>query len=41
MVKSTSNYLGKVRPNFLGTEFFIFDTGTNPREVKVDDEVRS
>ena len=40
MEKSTSAYLGKVRSNFLGTEFLIFDTGANPRKVKVNDEVR-
>ena len=41
MEKSTAAYLGKVRSNFLGTEFVIFDTGANPKQVKNDDEVRS
>lgn len=41
MEKSTAAYLGKVRSNFLGTEFVIFDTGANPKQVKNDNEVRS
>lgn len=41
MEKSTAAYLGKVRSNFLGTEFIIFDTGANPKQTKNEDEVRS
>jgi tubby-related protein 1 len=32
-VKSQS-YLGKVRSNFMGTEFNVFDTGMNPSKKK-------
>jgi hypothetical protein len=32
MEKSVSGYLGKVRSNFLGTEFTIFDHGKNPKK---------
>jgi len=39
--KSTTGYLGKVRSNFLGTEFYIFDTGANPTKASGQDEVRS
>jgi len=31
MEKNAAAYLGKVRSNFLGTEFVIFDTGANPK----------
>jgi len=31
MEKNAAAYLGKVRSNFLGTEFIIFDTGVNPK----------
>jgi len=34
MEKSPAGYLGKVRSNFLGTEFSIFDTGLNPTKAK-------
>jgi tubby and related proteins len=30
----SQNCLGKVRSNFLGTEFYIFDTGKNPSKNK-------
>ena len=33
MEKSTSGYLGKVRSNFLGTEFSIFDNGKGPKKA--------
>lgn len=26
------NYLGKVRSNFTGTNFFVFDNGVNPKK---------
>jgi hypothetical protein len=32
MEKSVSGYLGKVRSNFLGTEFTIFDHGKNVKK---------
>jgi len=35
--KKGSGYLGKVRSNFLGTEFCIFDTGENPEKAKTPD----
>lgn len=28
--KDANGYLGKVRSNFLGTEFYIFDSKENP-----------
>lgn len=38
--KGTKGYLGKLRSNFLGTEFTIFDYGQNPKKAKVQDDVR-
>lgn len=38
--KKGSGYLGKVRSNFLGTEFCIFDTGENPEKAKTPDQIR-
>jgi len=35
-----SSYLGKVRSNFLGTEFAIFDNGKNPGKAKNLNDVR-
>ena len=32
--------LGKVRANFLGTEFYIFDEGSNPKKAKTPDDIR-
>ena len=32
--KGTNGYLGKVRSNFLGTEFYLYDTGENPGKAK-------
>lgn len=32
--KDNNNYLGKVRSNFLGTEFEIFDSKDNPKNTK-------
>lgn len=32
--KKSNGYLGKCRSNFLGTEFYIFDTGKNPSKNK-------
>ena len=45
--KSSKNIIGKLRANFLGTEFQIYDNGRNPRHVdpffdeKNDDVARS
>lgn len=38
--KESAGYLGKVRSNFLGTEFYIYDTGENPDKAKTPDIVR-
>ena len=32
--KDGNGYLGKVRSNFLGTEFYLFDSKENPKKVK-------
>ena len=32
MSVKSPNYLGKVRSNFLGTEFTIYDRGLNPKK---------
>ena len=40
MKKGTQGYLGKLRSNFLGTEFYIYDTGKNPGKAKNFEEVR-
>jgi hypothetical protein len=36
--KSGKGFLGKVRSNFLGTEFNIYDHGANPNKKKLPDE---
>ena len=38
--KNGSGYLGKVRSNFLGTEFTIFDDGANPDKAKTPESIR-
>ena len=38
--KSGTGYLGKVRSNFLGTEFSIYDDGENPEKAKSPETVR-
>lgn len=38
--KGTKGYLGKVRSNFLGTEFALFDTGSNVKKSKNIDGLR-
>ena len=35
--RTSNNYLGKLRANFLGTEFCIYDRGSNPEDVDHDD----
>ena len=39
--KTQANYLGKVRSNFLGTEFSIFDSKENPKKASTKDEYRN
>jgi tubby-related protein 1 len=34
MDKGSGGYLGKVRSNFLGTEFSIFDNGKGPKKAE-------
>lgn len=41
MKKNTKGYLGKLRSNFLGTEFYIYDSGENPKKAKSLEETRS
>ena len=40
MKKGTNGYLGKVRSNFLGTEFYLYDDGENPKKAKDANSVR-
>jgi len=40
MNRKSSNYLGKVRSNFLGTVFNIYDDGENPKSEKNPSKVR-
>lgn len=40
MKKSTQAYLGKLRSNFLGTEFYLFDNGKNPKKAKTQNDIR-
>ena len=30
--RNSSNYLGKLRANFIGTEFVVYDSGANPKD---------
>jgi tubby-related protein 1 len=36
--RNGTNYLGKLRSNFLGTEYQIFDDGVNPKDADADDK---
>ena len=38
--KNGTGFLGKVRSNFLGTEFSLYDHGKNPDNAKTNEEVR-
>jgi tubby-related protein 1 len=38
--KNSEGFLGKLRSNFMGTEFSIYDTGKNPSEAKNGNEIR-
>lgn len=40
LTKKSSHFLGKVRSNFLGTEFHVYDTGNNPKKCKTIEGVR-
>lgn len=39
--KESNGYLGKVRSNFLGTEFYLFDSKENPKKVDDKEEARN
>ena len=39
--KESSLFIGKLRSNFMGTEFQIYDTGMNPSDTKNFDNVRA
>ena len=39
--KNGTGYLGKVRSNFLGTEFSIYDNGANPDKAKTPEAIRT
>ena len=39
-MKDSSGYLGKVRSNFLGTEFCLFDSKENPKKVGMAEDAR-
>lgn len=38
--RKSEGFLGKVRSNFLGTEFHVYDTGDNPKEAKDISKIR-
>ena len=38
--KKSQGFLGKVRSNFLGTEFAIYDNGENPDKAKTPEAIR-
>ena len=40
MKKGSKGYLGKLRSNFLGTEFYLYDDGENPKNAKTFDGIR-
>jgi hypothetical protein len=39
--KKNAGFLGKVRSNFLGTEFSLYDNGANPDKAKNPESVRT
>ncbi len=39
-MKKNQGYLGKLRSNFVGTEFSIFNGGKNPKKAKVETDIR-
>jgi tubby and related proteins len=38
--KKNGDFLGKVRSNFLGTEFTLYDSGENPSKTKMFSKMR-
>ena len=40
MNKNDKSYVGKLRSNFLGTEFYIYNDGANPKKAVSEDETR-
>lgn len=40
MKKGTQGYLGKVRSNFLGTEFYLYDDGVSPKNERDIERIR-
>ena len=38
--KESKGFLGKLRSNFLGTEFYMFNCGSNPKEAKSISDIR-
>ena len=40
VAKDGTGFLGKVRSNFLGTEFTIFDAGENPDKARSPETIR-
>lgn len=40
MKKNTKGYLGKLRSNFLGTEFYLYGPGKNPKKAKNIEDAR-
>jgi len=40
MAKEANGYLGKVRSNFLGTEFILYDAKENPKKAGGNEELR-
>lgn len=38
MNRKGEGYIGKLRSNFLGTEFNIFDWGENPKKKNVSED---
>ena len=34
------NFIGKVRSNFMGTEFILYDSGLNPEKTKDQSKLR-
>lgn len=38
--KKHEGFLGKVRSNFIGTEFCVYDTGLNPGDTKDHSKIR-
>jgi hypothetical protein len=39
-VKDSNGYLGKTRSNFLGTEFYLFDSKENPKKSGKTEDFR-